>query len=109
MNSRSPNLLGNPYEELPEVRVITRAIRKALWPFDPGQITVNTTRSDMDILTIEIDLESLPKHPYRGKINILDIPDLSVDFYALVADLVYEHYTTLPRIAPDDHIILGTD
>lgn len=110
MSSRSLSLFDNPFaDDEEETRPIRDAITKALYPFDPGRMLISTMRSDMDILHIEIDIQLLREYPFKRKINILDIPDLTIDFMTLVADLAAEHYASLPRIDPEDHIILGTD
>lgn len=108
MNSRSRSLSAEELYPHDEMRLIARAIEHALYPFKPGMIIQNMDEtSDPDYIDVRISVKLLPKHPFKHRFSVLEISDSYLGFAEQIAVLAEQHFASLPRIPPEDHIILG--
>lgn len=92
------------------MRLICWAIDNALRPFKPGLIICNMGETlELGYVDVQISVHLLLKYPFRHRFDVLEISDSYLGFAQQIAVLAAEHYASLPRITPEDHIILGTD
>lgn len=112
LNSRSRSLFDKEIDLLPheEMRLISAAIQYALRPFKPGMIICNLDELyEPGFVTVQISVHLLLKYPFKHRFDVLTISDSYLGFAEQIAELAAVHYASLPRIPPEDHIILGTD
>lgn len=88
---------------------IAHTVYDAIWPYHPGEIR---SFADFDIIMIRdrltVEVERFPAFPYEILLDrdVVVTKDAWNLLDEICADL-FEFYRNLPRIEPEDNIILG--
>lgn len=92
------------------VRAVCRAVEDAIFPFDPGDIQLDTWYNiDYWNHTLRVVVERFPNYDFAF---VLSGDDMLRDEHATLNRFyseLFHHYRYRPALPVDDHILLGED